>query len=177
MRNEKSILVRSSITVQLGLSMSRHPEPFASSLPTAWLRPYYAEVARRAGFANLSPAHQFRALIDRIARQHPDRAAELRDANAATARAILGWLAAVTGERPAARETPLWRVRKGERELRCVAVSLPTGIDLRLFEADDFRRTALCADASALAAGANDWLNRLLQRGWMKIEDATTSAR
>jgi hypothetical protein len=149
--------------------MSRSPQPFAASSFAAWLKPYYAEVALHGGFANLSPAHQFRALIEKVAEVHPARAAPLRDCDAATVRAIIGWLAAVSGEKRAARETALWQVRKGARELRCVAVSVPTGIDLRLIEGDDFRRTALCADASALTAGATDWLNRLLQRGWTKI--------
>ena len=37
----------------------------------------------------------------------------------------------------------LWRVRKGTRDLRCIAKYLPTGIDLRLLEDNDFRRTQL----------------------------------
>jgi hypothetical protein len=139
------------------------------------MRPYYTEVALRAGFAHLSPAHQFAALIERIARDQPERAAELGALNAAAARTIVSWLATLTGEKRAARETALWRVRKGTRELRCVAVAVATGIDLRLIEGDDFRRTALCADVAALTSGADDWLHRLVQRGWMKIEATTAT--
>jgi hypothetical protein len=29
------------------------------------------------------------------------------------------------------REVELWRVAKGDRELRCLAVYMPTGIDMR----------------------------------------------
>jgi hypothetical protein len=151
--------------------MSPRPELSASSRHGSaadWLRPYYAEVAVRAGFANLSTAHQFLALVERISQDHPAKAAELRDSNAAAARAILGWLAEATGQKPAAREVALWRVRKGERELRCVAVYLSTGIDLRLMEGDDFRRTTLCSDTPTLTAGADDWLRKLAQRGWVK---------
>ena len=42
---------------------------------------------------------------------------------------------------PCGQETELWRMRKGERELQCVAVYLTTGIDLRLLEAGEIRRT------------------------------------
>jgi hypothetical protein len=36
-----------------------------------------------------------------------------------------------------------WRARKGDRELRCIAVYLPNGIDVRLTEDADFQRTEL----------------------------------
>lgn len=46
---------------------------------------------------------------------------------------LLGWLKDVVNEKPnPTREVQLWRVKKGERELRCFAVYLPTGIDVRL---------------------------------------------
>ena len=38
-----------------------------SSDPGAWMRPYYMELSRRPGFANLAPALQFRALVDALA--------------------------------------------------------------------------------------------------------------
>ena len=47
--------------------------------------------------------------------------------------------------------------------------------DHRLALLRDRLRTTVWADEPS--AGADDWLNRLLQRGWTKIEDATTSAR
>jgi hypothetical protein len=141
-----------------------------------WLRPYYAELALRTGFANLSTAHQLRALVERVSPDHPVKAAELRDSNAAAARALLDWLAKATGQKPTARKVALWRVCKGQRELRCVAVYLSTGIDLRLMEGDDFRRTRLCSDRATLTAGAEDWLRKLAQHGWVKIEAGATSA-
>jgi hypothetical protein len=134
-----------------------------------WLRPYYIEVAQRTGFANLSPSHQFQALIDRIADDHPDRATTLAGATTATARGILERLAQLSGPRIAMREVALWMVRKGPRELRCVAIHQPHGIDLRLLEGDDFRRTALHADPASLTAGAADWLQKLVQRGWVVL--------
>ena len=141
-------------------------EPFVSSNPGAWMRPYYVQLSRRPGFANLAPALKFRALVDAIAQDQPGRAAEMRDSNVTTQSAILGWLADVTSQKPAVRETELWRVRKGERELRCSAVYLPTGIDLRLMESDEFRRTQLCPDAPSLHAISANWHSRLVEARW-----------
>ena len=96
--------------------------PFVSSDPAAWMRPYYAELSRRPGFANLAPALKFLALVDAIAQDHPGRAAEMRGSNTTTQSAILGWLADVTSQKPTVREMELWHVRKGGRALRCIAV-------------------------------------------------------
>ena len=108
-------------------------------------------VAQRPEFVHLSPCHQFALLVGGTSRRStPAKPPSCPDSTAATQRALLGWLADVTRQKPAAREVELWRVRKGERELRCVAVYLPTGIDLRLLERDGFRRTELVRDAPAL---------------------------
>jgi hypothetical protein len=55
------------------------------------------------------------------------------------------------GEREAdpKREVELSRVRKGERELRCLAVYLPSGSDVQLIEGRDFRRTRRLKMASS----------------------------
>jgi hypothetical protein len=72
----------------------------------------------------------------------------MREYNATIQAALLDHLACAYREQPApAREVELWRVRKRERELRCLAVYLPSGIDVRLMEGDDFRRTRLMNDA------------------------------
>jgi hypothetical protein len=147
----------------------------AASPSAAWMCPYHAELLQRAGFTNLSPVHQFRALLELIAIDHPARAATLGASTAATAQAILAWLAEATGQRPAVRADALWQVRKGMRELQCVAIHLPTGIDLRLIEGDDFRRTAWCPDRPSLLAGADDWLRKLIERGWMRVTPAEPS--
>jgi hypothetical protein len=146
---------------------TRTPAALSSSPSAGWMRPYYTELVQRAGFTNLSPVHQFRALLEQIADDHPARAAKLRASTAMTAQAILTWLAAAADETPAVRTVALWQVRKGPRELRCLAVYLATGIDLRLIEGNDFRRTALCPDAPTLQASADDWLRRLTARGWV----------
>jgi hypothetical protein len=58
-------------------------------------------------------------------------------------------------------------VQKGDRGLRCVAHYLPTGIDVRLLEADgSFRRTQLCRIAPEVEKLSADWLKALLDVGW-----------
>jgi hypothetical protein len=52
----------------------------------------------------------------------------------------------------------------GERELRCVVVYLPSGIDVRSFEGSDFRRTQLVRDAIE----AQPWKRKLLERDWIQ---------
>jgi hypothetical protein len=67
---------------------------------------------------------------------------------------------------PAAREVELWCVRKDSRELRCLAVYMPTGIDLRLIEGEDFRRTQPLKDGPSVEARAEEWRTKLLEKGW-----------
>src|SRR5688572_23341482 len=125
------------------------------------MRSYYAALAALPGFAYLSPSHQFDALVEAIAVDHPSKAAEMRGWNRAGQNATLGWLADVVAERPPTPETELWRLRKDTRERRCVAIYLPVGIDLRLMDGDDFTRTELLADAPAVRAKADDWRQQL----------------
>lgn len=147
-------------------SVIEFPQPFISSDPGAWMRPIYADVARRPGFATWSTQHQFNALVDAIAAEYPQEAAKMRDDGPITQRAILGLLADMTRRKVPARQVELWTVRKGEDELRALAVYLPSGIDLRLVEQDEFRRTALCRDAPELHARARAWKTKLLDIGW-----------
>jgi hypothetical protein len=68
---------------------------------------------------------------------YPTKAAKLREIeDLPTERAVLGSLANVVYDRPAQREVELWRVRKAHRELRCLAVYLPTDIDVKLMEGE-----------------------------------------
>lgn len=45
------------------------------------------------------------------------------------------------------KQTELWRVRKADRELTCVAVYTLVGLDLRLLEGGEMLRAQLCRDA------------------------------
>jgi len=68
----------------------------------------------------------------------------MREWHPAAQSALLKHLSDSLDERPHPnRDIELWRVRKGARTLRCVAVYLSIGVDLRLMEADDFRHTEL----------------------------------
>jgi len=44
---------------------------------------------------------------------------------------------------------------------------MPTGIDLRLMEGEDFRRTQLLNDGPAVEAKAEKWRAKLLAAGWV----------
>ena len=66
------------------------------------------------------------------------------------------------GSGPASRE--LWRAEKSGRHLVCRAVYLPHGIDLRLLEDDDIRRTVLLKDGPSAEATARAWRDALLGR-------------
>jgi hypothetical protein len=140
----------------------------SSSDRDAWMRPYYEAVASGEGFALLPIPIQFATLVDAIAQDHPLKAAKLREIDdPGWQRAILGSLAHVVYPRPAAqREIELWRVTKDSRELRCIALYLATGIDLRLMEGEDFRRTQLLRDGPAVQELADEWRLKLIERGW-----------
>jgi len=108
-------------------------------------------------------------LISAIAVDYPTKAAKLRQiVDVPSQRALLLSLSTnVVARDPVAREVELWRVRKASRELRCLAVYLSTGVDLRLTEGDDFRRTQLLKDDPAVKARAADWRMKLRERGWV----------
>ena len=68
-----------------------------------------------------------------------------------------------------AREVELWRARQGERVVPCVAVYLPTGIDLRLLDGGDMLRTVLCGAPWSLKATARVWLEAVVSEGWADV--------
>ena len=70
-------------------------------------------------------------------------------------------------QKASAEPIELWRVRKGDRDLRCVVHYLPTGIDVRLLEGDDFRRTQLVRDAPETEKLSQGWRAALIERGWL----------
>jgi hypothetical protein len=135
----------------------------------AWLDPYYAALKRDHGFDRLAPVLQAKALADAVQADYPAKAAEIRGWNHATAIATLTWLDTVTRTRPRHRETELWRMRKGEREIRCVAVYLPTGIDVRLFVGNEMKRTRLMPDKYFAERLSAEWAKQLQAVGWSPI--------
>ena len=115
----------------------------------------------------LAPSHQWEALVRAAATESPTKSAEMRGWSVAAQVGLLKWLGDVLQEHPnPVNEIELWRVRKDDRALRCLAVYLQTGIDLRLMEGADFRRTQLVRDAIKSAALSDAWKRKLLAVGW-----------
>jgi hypothetical protein len=105
-----------------------------TSDPHAWLRPFFARLQAHPAFRQFAPSHQFNQLVQAVERDHPSRAASMREWSVAAQHALLGHLAMMVEQSKPESEVELWRVRKADRELRCVAVHLPTGIDVRLLD-------------------------------------------
>lgn len=58
---------------------------------------------------------------------------------------------------------------KQTRALRCEAVYLPHGIDVRVLERDDLIRTALCRSAPEVEQVSAEWSAKLALVGWEVI--------
>jgi hypothetical protein len=118
-------------------------------------------------FGLLSSAHQFEALATEVEKDSPMKGAVMREWSAAAQEAMLKWLSDVTQERlnPTNR-VELWRVCKVGRELTCVVMYLSTGVDVRLMEGNDFRRTKLVRDGPEAEALAKVWKTKLTENGW-----------
>jgi hypothetical protein len=114
----------------------------------------------------LAPALRFEALCQVVDVDHPDRARQMREWSPAAKQGTLKWLESATREKPAVTELELWRVQKDKRTLRCVARYLPIGIDLRLMESEDFRRTELLKDGDLAEIKAVERRKKLEERGW-----------
>jgi hypothetical protein len=117
-------------------------------------------------FWMLAAPQRFEALCVAVEPEHPSRAATTRDWSPAAQQSILNCLESATRDKPAIQEVELWRVTKDTRELRCVVRYVPSGLDLRLMQGDDFRRTELLKDAPSVEARAPEWRTALNDRGW-----------
>jgi hypothetical protein len=145
----------------------RVADPFVSSDPNAWLRSYGQRLQRQQSFfANLAPELQANALAEALEEDHPARAAAIREWNATTRRAMIAVLDQALKAEHTARQTELWRMRKGEREVRCVAVYTSVGVDLRLLEGEEMLRTVLFRESFTLRAGTDQWRKAMLATGW-----------
>ena len=63
-----------------------------TSDPHAWLRPYFAALAQDHTFARLAPSMRFAALCDAVARDHPAKAAQMREWSPAAQEGTLRWM-------------------------------------------------------------------------------------
>jgi hypothetical protein len=113
-----------------------------------WLCPFYARLQQHPAFRHFAPSHQFDQLVQSIAAEHPAKAGQMREWSAGAQHGLLLHLASMITQNEGAEPVELWRVKKAERELQCVAHYLPIGIDLRLMEGEDFRRTQLVKDTA-----------------------------
>ena len=135
--------------------------------PYAWLKPIYAQLRANPAFARLAPVSQFLELCRAATDHSPPKAEAMREWHPAAKSALLKHLSNSLDEQPhPSRDIELWRVRKGARTLRCVAVYLSIGVDLRLMEAGDFRRTELIKLPEHVEARASEWKTALLEKAW-----------
>jgi len=103
-----------------------------------------------------------------VALEHPAKAAAMNEWSPAMKDGLLLHLANTVRQGAPPASVVLWQVKKGDRELCCVTRYLPTGIDVRLLEGIDFKRTQLCRDAPAVEALAEAWRTALIDRGWQQ---------
>lgn len=141
-----------------------------SNNPHRWLLPFWADLNKLTFFANLAPELQAGALAAALETDYPAKAQEIREWNPVTRRAMLAVLDESLKAGNPARETELWRLRKGERELRCVAVYLPNGIDLRALQDGRMHRTELFTDGASVLARARQWRQKSVKAGWGEAE-------
>ena len=137
-----------------------------SSDPHAWMRPIFAKLQAHPAFRHFAPAHQFEQLAQAVEQEHPAKAATMREWSPAAQNGLLLHLASCVEQHAVAQSVELWRVHKGDRELRCEAYYLPTGIDVRLMEGTDFRRTQLVRDSLDTESLSHEWRSALRGRGW-----------
>ena len=140
-------------------------EPFVSSNPHAFLRPIYRRLAADRTLHLLAEPHQYERLVAAVAKVSEHHAALMREHSAPAKQAILRHLASAESLRPGEPEVELWRLRKGDRELVCVAVYLPVGVDVRVLEAVDIRKTQLVKDGPHAELAA-EWKNKSEAAGW-----------
>jgi hypothetical protein len=63
--------------------------------PHRWLYPYYDALRSHPAFATFAPAIQFEQLVEAVAREHPSKAATMREWSVAAQHGLLLHLAAM----------------------------------------------------------------------------------
>ena len=136
--------------------------------PHAWLRPLYASVRTRNASRNSRYITSSICLSRPSGKSSPR--AQRKCANgpmAPTSACLLH--RAVAAERGTSDTVELWRVSKGDRVLMCRAKHMPEGVDLQLFEGDEFRRTQFSRIAPGARTLAATWLAALEASGWTLV--------
>lgn len=133
----------------------------------ALLLPHWASLKRQTFFDRLAPELQVKALAEALDASHPCEAREVRDWTPPMRRTILARLDGHLRRGAVRPQRTLWTARKGERrEVVCVAVVLPYGIELRLLEGDDMLRSELLRAEFLASAKADEWQQALVAAGW-----------
>jgi hypothetical protein len=70
-----------------------------SSDPHAWLRPFFARLQAHPAFRQFAPSHQFDQLVQAVEREHPFKAATMREWSVAAQHALPDHLASMTGQK------------------------------------------------------------------------------
>jgi hypothetical protein len=96
----------------------------------------------------------------------PPSSASRRDCDRLPKRASDAPSSTVTQAHEPLREVELWRLRKHERELHCIAGYLLSGIELRLMESKASLRSELFEEMPELEQRAHLWRTKLTERGW-----------
>jgi hypothetical protein len=135
--------------------------------PHAFLRPIYPQLAADRNFALLATLTQFDRLVEAAEKVSQRHAALMRRYTTDAKIALLGHLRKAESQRPGPREVECWPLRKGERVLSCIAVYLPGGIDIRMLENGELRRTQLTKDGPQAEALADQWRAAAIKLGWI----------
>lgn len=139
----------------------------------ALLLPHWATLKRRTFFDRLAPELQANALADALEASHPAEAREVREWTPPTRRTVLARLDSGLRAGPSRPQRVLWVAQKGERrEVRCVAVVMPFGTELRLMEGADLLRSELLREPYLVDVTAGEWREALVAAGWHGLGDA-----
>lgn len=133
----------------------------------ALLLPHWAVLKRQTFFDRLAPELQVKALAEALEPLHPREAHEVREWTPPTTRTMLARLDGSLRRGQARPQQVLWTARKGaRREVVCVSLVLPFGIELRLFDGSELLRSELLRGEFQASAKADDWRRALAAAGW-----------
>lgn len=149
------------------------PTPLISSDPHTWLHSVYAQLRKDASFGRLTASLQWNALVRAAAEYSPEKAAQMLHYTDAAQLGLLKRLDDVLREDPhPQRATMLWTMRQGPRDVTCVFVYVPTGVELRLYEGVELIRATLRNTGPDVQSLAESWRSALLENGWTDIAAA-----
>ena len=143
------------------------PDSIIISDDEALLRRYWENLLRQSpDMPNLAPDLQAKALADAMEAEHPKKAAIVRDWNPIRRGAKLAMLMTAPRKEPLDAFKELWRLRSGDREVRCIAVYVSNGVDLRLVQGGVKLRAELFVDVPLLRVRSKQWRESFEAEGW-----------